>query len=44
MVITVRNDYVNGWICAALYYMKCKHLQLGVKCKIDLLKDYLKHN
>ena len=37
------NDYINGWICIALYYMKCKHLELGVNGKINLLKDYLKH-
>ena len=36
------NDYINGWICTALYYMKCEHLQLGVNGKINLLKDYLK--
>ena len=38
------NDYINGWICTALYYMKCENLQLGVKGKINLLKDYLKHS
>lgn len=25
------NGYISGWICSAVYYMKCEHLQIGVK-------------
>ena len=35
-------NYINGWICAALYYMRCEHFKLGDNAKIELLSKYLK--
>jgi len=36
------DNYINGWICAALYYMRCEHFKLGDNAKIELLSKYLK--
>ena len=35
-------NYINGWICATLYYMRCEHFKLGGNAKIELLSKYLK--
>ena len=35
-------NYINRWICAALYYMRCEHFKLGDNAKIELLNKYLK--
>ena len=35
-------NYIKGWICAALYYMRCEHFKLGDNAKIELLSKYLK--
>ena len=39
-----RFDYVNGWICKSLFFMKCEHLKLGDNAKRELLAKYLKYS
>ena len=39
-----RFDYVNGWICKGLFFMKLEHLNLGDNAKRKLLAKYLKYS
>ena len=39
-----RMDYVNGWICKSLFFIKCEHLKLGDNGKRHLLAKYLKYS
>jgi len=37
------TDYINGIICAGLFYMEAEHFNLGINGKKELLVKYLKY-
>ena len=34
-------NYINVWIGATLFYMRCEHFKLGDNARIELLIKYL---
>jgi len=34
-------NYINVWIGATLFYMRCEHFKLGDNARIELLSKYL---